>query len=103
MRNLRVAMPEIGYRIDRDDRAAGELHVGDFVHDDLAPFTVFRFETAREGVVAVVGRLASGTEMGVRYGASHMLDVSRVILLPPARIIRRRHLFLCPPVDGGAR
>lgn len=104
MRNPRVAMP--GYRIDRDDRAAAQLEIGDFVHDDLVPFVVARFEPAAEGVVAVVGRIASNTEMRVRYGASHTLDVSRFVTVPPpppASVIRRRHLTLCPPVAGGPR
>lgn len=99
-----VAMPES--RIVRiPDLDAGDLMVGDFVHDDLVPFVVARFEAAPDHVVAVVGKLASNTDMSVRYLATTKLDVSRLVRTtpPPAPTIRRRHLSLCPPVEGGTR
>lgn len=99
MQTPRVAMPP--YRIDRADRTAAELEVGDFVHDELVPFVVAGFKPSAAHVVAVVGRLNSGTDMGVRYLSTHPLDVSRVVpLSPPAPVLRRRHLSLCPPIGG---
>jgi hypothetical protein len=83
-----------------DGATAGDLQRGDFVHDVLTPFVVDRFESSPEHVVAVVGRLASGTTMTVRYLATTALDVSRVQFPPPPAAPGRRHLTLCPPIGG---
>lgn len=96
----RVTLPP--YRIERRDRAAGELQLGDFVDDPLTAFVVNRFGPSPDHVVVVIGRLASGTNMTIRYLATTMLDVSRVVWLSPpaAAFARRRHLSICPPIGG---
>lgn len=91
-------------RLDRRDRAAAELKIGDFVHDDFVPFTVVGFRSAPAHVVAIVGRHASGTDMTVRYLSGRRLDVSRMVATSTttstAPAVRRRHLTLITSPAG---
>lgn len=87
-------------RLDRRDRAAAELKIGDFVHDDFVPFTVVGFRSAPAHVVAIVGRHASGTDMTVRYLSGRRLDVSRMVPTSTAPAVRRRHLTLITSPAG---
>lgn len=86
--------------VDLPGTPAEDLRIGDYVHDELTPFVVAGFRTSPPHVVAIVARLASGTDITVRYLATHKVDASRMVSASTPPVIRRRHLTLCPPVRG---
>lgn len=89
---------------DRSPRPAAVLRVGDYLHDPLVPLVVAAFEDAggervdqppAGHTVTVIGTLASGTEMTVRYGAGHRIDTTRMVpTSAPTSAAGRRHLTL---------
>lgn len=93
-----------GARIaDIPDATADDLQIGDYVHDDLAPFVVAGFRPGPAHIVVIVARLASGTDMTVRYPINRPLAVSRLVRTVATGRPARRHLTLVPPPAGGAQ
>lgn len=99
MTHLGASLPS--YIRDRRDRVAAALRLGDYVHDPLVPIVITDVDTSREHVVVVVGALASGTAMTVRYPAGRELDVTRLVPTTPAPLMRRRHLSLVHSAETG--